>query len=155
MAKSEFGFAIDQNEWKEFIKMANDLPAKVGQQAFSVAVNDGVDKILTSMRSIISNSAENETGLLSKSLNRRRKRKYEPMFWHGSVAISVGKKRGDGAYYWHMVEYGHRIVTASRRDTGGRTRAMRFAISAFEQNKISVTAAFASKAKSVLQKYFK
>lgn len=155
MAREEFGFVIDKAEWDQVIAMAKQLPAKVGQQAMNKVVNDGIEAIMQSMRLIIGAEAENPTGNLSRMLHKKRKRKYEPSFWHGAVAVNVGKTRKDGAFYWNMVEHGHRVVTPQKKDTGKRVQAMRYAINAFELNKGRVVGDFARNVRAVIEKEFK
>ena len=152
MARSDFAFIIDEAEWAEVIAMAQRLPAEIGQNAFSKAVNEGLDRIMNVMKANLAVDVKNPTGMLEKSLMKKRKRKYEPTFWHGSIAVNVGKKRGDGAFYWHMVEHGHRVVTPKKVDTGKRVRAMQFALHAFETTKDNVTSNFTLKTKSELTK---
>lgn len=148
------GFVIDKKEWDEVIALCKELPAKVGQNAFSKSVNSGIDIILNLMKNNIKVDAKDPTGLLEKSLYKRRKRKYEPTFWHGSVAVNVGKKRGDGAFYWNIVEHGHRIVSPAKVDTGRRVKAMRYAIEAFEVSKGGITSDFARKTRTELERQF-
>ena len=41
--KESFGFDIDPKEWEEVIRMAKDLPAKIGQEAFGSTLDDGIE----------------------------------------------------------------------------------------------------------------
>lgn len=155
MARQDFGFQIDKDEWAQIVALANEMPAMVGQKAFNTSINEGLDEIQASMERNINNSAMNETPILSRSLFKKRKKKYEPSFWHGAVAVRVGKKRGDGAFYWNIVEQGHRVVGPTKRDTGKRVEAMRYAINAYESHKNSVTMQIARRTKSILDKKWK
>lgn len=155
MTRQDIEFVLDTKEWEGFIEMARGLPARVGQNAFSKSVNQGVDQILNQMRSNIGSRAYEPTGMLMNSLGRRRKRIYEPLFWHGAVSVRTGKKRGDGAFYWNIVEHGHRVVTPGGRDTGKKVRAMEYAINAVETTKASVLGDFTSRARAELERGWK
>jgi hypothetical protein len=106
------------------------------------------------MKKNIEGSAENPTGLLERSLVTKRKKKYEPTFWHRAVGVNVGKKRGDGAFYWNIVEHGHKIVTPSGKDTGRKVKAMKYAILAFESKKNGIKNTLTSKTKTLIEKHF-
>lgn len=154
MAREDFSFDIDPQEWATVIAMCKELPAKVGQNAFRRSIKEGLDIVLGSMQKNIQQRAEDPTGLLERSLTTKFKRKYEPSFWHGAVAVNTGKKRGDGAFYWNMVEHGHRIVTFNKIDTGRRVKAMQYAISAYETNKTAIVSDFTVRAKAEIQRSF-
>lgn len=155
MARVDFDFVLDEKEWAKFLALAKELPAEIGQKAFRQSIHEGLNKVRGSMEGTIDAKTENPTGNLRASLRKKINKKYEPNFWHGSVAVKVGKKRADGAYYWHMVEYGHRIVGPTKRDTGMRVPAMRFAIGAFEANKDRIKSDFAIRARQRLERAVK
>lgn len=158
MAKNDIRFEIDQKEWASVAEMLRAVPAMVGQNAFAKSVKEGTATIMAAMKGNIDEKAKNPTGMLENSLHIKRKKKYEPMFWHSSVAVYTGKKRGEGAYYWHMVEMGHKIIFGKGRkriDTGKKTKALEFAISAVETTKAGVLGNFASRARQAIEKAVK
>lgn len=154
MKEQDIGFLIDKEEWDHIITLSKDLPPKIGQNAFGKSIDESINGLIADMKKNISNMAENETPMLSKSLMKRRKRKYEPTFWVGAVAVDTGKEKF-GAFYWNMVEAGHRVVTKGKVDTGKKVKAMRYALSAFEAKKNQVTAVITKRTIEILEKAWK
>ena len=88
------------------------LGPKVGQRAWSRTIDTGTQKIVNAVKTAVRQTSKEPTGRLEKAIVKRRTRKYEPFFWKGSVAVNRGATRDDpaGAYYWLMVDVGHRIA---------------------------------------------
>ncbi len=152
MNQADFRFVIDDKEWAEVIAMARRMAPEIGQKAVSKVIANGTNSILDSMKSYIGANAKSPTGNLARNLKPKRKKKYEPLFWHSSIAVNMGTERVDGAYYWQMVEDGHRVFTRKKVDTGKKVQPMKYAISAFELNKQSIISNFTSSVRSQLMK---
>lgn len=153
--QANFAMEIDEQDWKEVIELAKTVSPKVGQRAVSKVIDRGTEWTLETMRRFVGVYAEHPTGMLQNSLKKQRKRKYEPSFWHSAIAVNTGKKRGDAAFYWNIVEQGHKVVTPKGVATGRSVQAMRYAISAFDMAKPIVLADFASKVRAELEHLWK
>jgi hypothetical protein len=107
-------FEIDQASVDRFERLAKELSnlaPQIGKRAFNKTIDEGINTVIEHLRMEIRMRADNPTGRLENALGKRRTRKYEPWFWKGSVAVTRGRDRHDrnGAYYWYMVDQGHRI----------------------------------------------
>ena len=86
-------FEIDENNWKEVLRLISETTPKAAQNAFARSVKDGISEIFSAMQRNVDARVKDPTGTLARSLKIQRKKKYEPEFWHSSVAVYVGKKR--------------------------------------------------------------
>lgn len=119
MAKDEFEFTFDLNQWKTFFETVQELPANVGQNAFKAAMRRGLERIQWSAKSELgmkTSGSPYTTGRLMNAIKIKQTSKYQPYFWKGSVYIPEGKTREDksGAYYAHMVEFGHKLTKTTK-----------------------------------------
>jgi len=155
IVQGEFSLEINQKEWDAVVEMANTLGPKIGQSAVSRVINDGTEQMLQAMKGLAVSMPANGKGNLSRNLKKQRKRKYEPTFWLSAIAVNIGKKRADGAFYWNIVEQGHRVVTPKKKDTGRRVEAIRWASTAFEMMRPRVLSDFARRVRSELERHWK
>jgi len=82
-------------------------------------------------------------------------RKYEPWLWKQSVTVNVGKKRDDGAFYWRMVEYGHRIYGIDGKPTGRSVPPMGYAVAGLKNVQSQIVNNLGSRAREELHKRWK
>ena len=145
-----FKFEIDPKAWEEVVSQLNDLTPEIGQKVFRKVLKAENERMAALVKVMIRQRIKNpeeSTGRLVESVFVRTVRSYEPRVFKSAVTMKIGNKRGEGAYYWYMVEGGHRIVVRRRSqetksvlgyvvkkslfDTGRETRPMRFAYDAF------------------------
>jgi len=157
MAKDVIDIRIDERQWQEFIRQARQLAPEIGQRAFNATLNKGAETLLGSIRKELENRAADPTGRLSAALVKTSRRKYQPMFWLSGVGVNTGRKRDDtdGAYYWHMIEYGHRVVGPTKRDTGRRVAGLGFTLAAFHREADGIAREMTGRAKEELVKRWK
>jgi hypothetical protein len=164
---------IDLKEWQGVQDLLEKVTPRAASRAFGRVNKISIEKVLKAMQMNIDSrvlrhanpGSRLSTGRLKNSLKIIKTKKYEPNFMKTSVGVDMGKKRGDktGAYYWHMVEFGHEVVpkgkSRSRRkglrfQMGKKTRPMEFAIDGLESNADSIKSKYASEVTSALRKAF-
>jgi len=141
-------FEIDQKVLDGFIDELNKLGPEIGQRVFAKAINNGSKKIQQRAKDNLANTKG--TGRLANSIKIRNVTKYRPFFWKASIEVPGGKKRNDetGAYYAHMVEFGH--------STGKKNKTYvppnPFMTNAVKELESSIKAEFVSDLKSQLER---
>jgi hypothetical protein len=155
--KNSFGMHFDPAQWNELVKVLEELPANVGQNAMVAALKNGGERIQKSAQSVLASSRQkpprakgsrtkiskliaSETGLstslLSKSIKVRAVKKYQPNFFKVTIGVKINRSgtRQSESYYAHMIEFGHRIFDFHGKDTGRRYPAMGYMTKAFNMN---------------------
>lgn len=155
--ENQFNMAFDANQWKQLEEVLKALPGNVGQNAMVAALKSGGERIKKTAQNILASERKlpprtragrsgiakkiaTESGisgsLLSKSIKVHAIKKYQPNFFKVMVGVKINRSgtRKTEAYYAHMIEFGHRIVTPDGRDTGRRYPAMGYMTKAFSMN---------------------
>lgn len=117
-------FEFDEKQLKEAIKTLEGLGPTIGQKAWKATIRKQINNVKNSMSQKITALAKNPTPNLSESFKIKVNAKREPYFWKSSVAVDTSKTREQvqagptkSAYYYRMVEYGHRLFVGGK-DTG-------------------------------------
>jgi len=108
----KFKAAFDKNQLEEFFKVVEELPAKLGRNAFRNSMKKSAKIVQRNAQAELISSSKNATGRLLGAIRVKFIKKYEPIFFKTSVFVNPGKKRDDksGAYYGWIVERGHRAA---------------------------------------------
>lgn len=176
--ENSFGMSFDPEQWAELEKFLEEIPANVGQNAMAAALKKGGEKIQKSAVSIIASERVTKTksragrsklaksmaeatgitgSLLSKKIKVHVIKKYQPNFFKVMVGVKIDQKgsRKTEPYYAHMVEFGHRFVSANGTDTGRRYSGMGYMTRAFNSNVEIVKADLFSSIVNELEKRWK
>lgn len=151
---------VDKKELAEIINTLNEIGAEVGQKAFASAMNKASKDIKAALITEMDATVQEPTGRLARALRVRSVSKYRPIFWKNTIGFKTGKSRKDlsGAYYAHMVEYGHRIFTGGRgkrKSTGRIFKGTGFILRAANASANSVASTFKSAVKTKIEQIWR
>lgn len=158
---------IDPKSWNDLIAKFNTLGPAVGQRAFAKVIKSGSELIKAEQIKRINTKPtrrmlpddrvilEKRTGRLIRSMRIRNVTKYRPYFWKAAIGSYRGKTKDDpnGAYYAHMVEYGHKVIINKRNY--GDCPPRPFIKAGLDAVQGKIIAQFQSEAKRVLEAAWK
>ena len=144
-------------EFEAMIEFCNNIAKETGQKAFSKAMKVGAERVLERARSNLLTRTKSYTGRLAGALRIKGNKKYEPHTFIKSIGVALGRKRDDlnGAYYAHMVEFGHEIVSKNHKTKGKRTEPIPFLSNALLESEQQVTNTIRIEVGSFIEKSFK
>lgn len=136
-----FGMELDVTQLNKVIAAFKQLPQDIATKALKGAHKEGAERIKSAAISL----APVWSGRLSNAITVFTVNKYQPTVFKNMIGVKAGKKRNDtgGAYYAHMVEFGHAIHSAGwqggkAKSTGTRVPAHPFLEPAIKQQGASV-----------------
>lgn len=139
------GFAIeaDPTQLREIKELLENLPENIRKNAMNGAMKRSAKRVQDRAKAILeAATGVDSTGRLARNIIIKKKDgKYKGKFFKRTVGVPRGKSRKDpdGAFYAHFVEYGHRIVGPTKKDTGKKVPAVHFLLKGLEQtNPINV-----------------
>lgn len=101
---------------EELISEIKELPKNIGLNALRSAVRASAVRVKKRAQQNTDLMFIDPTGRLKKAIKAKGRKGYLARrgFFLASAYVPIGETRGDvgGAYYAHMVEYGHRLVRA-------------------------------------------
>ena len=118
----------------QLIKELNLLEKRYSNEIVRKALSP-ISMEMASVAKSNTNVFKHPTGRIRESIKTRNRLKKKGAFYVADVGIDMGAKRGDesGAYYAHMVEFGHMVRWGKNKPFVGKVPPQPFWEPAFEQ----------------------